>query len=232
MRVLEEVSGSSRSLVTIRVAEVLIVGYEHVVMNCGSVGNRISSMTKALLNLSIKITKLSMFSLSERLKADSTIRVNQVPSGLHLTLYTNFLLIRVFPGGAFVKEFGCFVVAKVGVMVFKRNVDVDILGDGFVVGEGMVVDESVLVDVIDDRPILMLVLDGGSIWMLVLGGGSVLMVVLDGKLMLGEDGEIAGNEECSWIGVGVFGIGVGVLVLVFGKGEFECGLICKENYDS
>nr|GEY57196.1 putative ribonuclease H-like domain-containing protein [Tanacetum cinerariifolium] len=33
----------------IRVAEVLIVGYEHVVMNCGSAGNRISSMTKILL---------------------------------------------------------------------------------------------------------------------------------------------------------------------------------------
>nr|GEX01640.1 hypothetical protein [Tanacetum cinerariifolium] len=29
--------------------EVLIVGYEHVVMNCGSAGNRISNMTKALL---------------------------------------------------------------------------------------------------------------------------------------------------------------------------------------
>nr|GEX75087.1 hypothetical protein [Tanacetum cinerariifolium]GEX78772.1 hypothetical protein [Tanacetum cinerariifolium] len=36
---------SSRSLVF----EVLIVGYEHVVMNCGSAGIRISSMTKALL---------------------------------------------------------------------------------------------------------------------------------------------------------------------------------------
>nr|GEY56824.1 retrovirus-related Pol polyprotein from transposon TNT 1-94 [Tanacetum cinerariifolium] len=47
-----------------RLAEVLIVGYEHVVMNCGSARNR--------------ITKLNMFSLSERLKADITIRVNHM----------------------------------------------------------------------------------------------------------------------------------------------------------
>nr|GFA14351.1 hypothetical protein [Tanacetum cinerariifolium] len=32
-----------------RIAEVLIVGYEHVVMNCGLAGNRVSSMSKALL---------------------------------------------------------------------------------------------------------------------------------------------------------------------------------------
>nr|GEY38699.1 hypothetical protein [Tanacetum cinerariifolium] len=37
--------GSEKDLV----AKVLIVGYEHVVMNCGSAGNRISSMTMALL---------------------------------------------------------------------------------------------------------------------------------------------------------------------------------------